>query len=114
MVDVTKKIANLLEPLCPVELSGSEREFKMPCIYIETVSNAPTVTMDNKDFLTRATYQIDCYAETPQKCVEMAQAVDDIMQPQGWQRINGVLMGRQRYCLTYKALITEKYSTYKE
>ena len=34
--------------------------------------------MEHKDFLTAFTYQIDIYAETPKKCAEMAQAVDNI------------------------------------
>ena len=114
MLDVTKKIANLLEELAPVELAGSEKELEMPSIYIEQVSNNPAVTMDNRDFLTEFSYQIDIYAETPKKCADMAQAVDDIMQDNGWNRSNGIPMGRQRYVLTYRALVSEKYNTYKE
>ncbi|MBR1823781.1 MAG: hypothetical protein IJ779_06055 [Ruminococcus sp.] len=114
MVDVIRKIAESLKGTAPVELSGSEKELQMPCIYLTNISGAPAVTMDNRDFLTAFTYQIDVYAETPKKCVEMAQAVDDIMQQNGWQRSNGVLIGRQRYTLTYKALVSEKYNTYKE
>ena len=114
MLDLNKKISNLLINIAPVELSGSERDLKMPVIYIEMVSNIADTVFDNKDFLTQFTYQIDIYAETPQKCCEMAQAVDDIMQENGWQRSNGALMGRQRYMLTYTALVTENFDTYKE
>ena len=114
MLDVTKKIANLLQELAPVELAGSEKALEMPCIYIEQTANSADVTFDNKDFLTGFIYQIDIYAETPGKCAEMAQAVDDIMQANGWNRSNGLPMGRQRYVLTYRALVSEKFDTYKE
>ena len=114
MVDVVQKIANLLKPLAPVELAGSEKELTMPSIYIKQLSNYADVSMDSKDFLTVFTYQIDIYAEHPQKCIEMAQAVDEIMQREGWTRSNGLLLGRQRYTLTYRALVSEKYHTYKE
>ena len=40
--------------------------------------------------------------------------IDDIMQPEGWQRSNAQPFGRQRYVLTYRALVSEKYHTYKE
>lgn len=114
MLDLNKKIADLLKELAPVELAGSEKEFMMPSIYISMVSNNTSVAMENKDFLTRFVYQIDAYAETPKKCCEMAAAIDNIMQENGWQRSNGALIGRQRYMLTYKAIVSEKFSTYKE
>ena len=114
MVDVVQKIANLLKPLALVELTGSEKELTMPSIYITQISNSASVTMEHKDFLTAFTYQIDIYAETPKKCAEMAQAVDDILQPEGWNRSNAQPFGRQRYVLTYRALVSEKYHTYKE
>ena len=114
MVDVVQKIANLLKPLAPVELAGSEKELTMPSIYIKQLSNYADVSMDSKDFLTVFTYQIDIYAETAQKCAKMAQAVDDILQPEGWNRSNAQPFGRQRYVLTYRALVSEKYHTYKE
>lgn len=114
MLDLNKKIANLLKGIAPVELAGSEKELELPSIYITMVSNAPDVEFDNADFLTRFTYQIDIYAETPQRCVEIASAVNTAMQGDGWKRSNGALIGRQRYMLTYTALVSEKYSTYKE
>jgi hypothetical protein len=114
MLDIAPKIANLLKDIAPVELAGSEKPLEMPCIYIEQVANTANVAFDNRDFLTEITYQIDIYAETPQKCAEMAQAVDDIMQDNGWQRSNGIPIERQRYILTYHALVSEKYNTYKE
>ena len=112
MLDVTKKISNLLKEIAPVELSGSEKDLILPSIYLEQVSNAADVVMDHKDFLTRFTYQIDVYAETPQRCIEIAEAVNAAMQGDGWQRSNGALVGRQRYVLTYTALINEKYSIF--
>ena len=114
MLDLNQKIANLLKPLAPVELAGSEKELTMPSIYITPISNSTSVSMDNKDFLTAITYQIDIYADTPKACAELAQAVDDILQPEGWQRSNAQPFGRQRYVLTYRALVSEKYHTYKE
>lgn len=112
MVDVLKKISNLLQDLAPVELAGSEKELTLPSIYLQSISNSAAVTMDNKDFLTSFVYQIDIYAEHPQKCIEMAQAIDDIMQQNGWRRSNGFLVARQRYTLTYKAVVSEKYNIY--
>lgn len=112
MLDLNKKIANLLKKIAPVELSGSEKELELPSIYINMVSNMTDIAFDNKDFLTRFVYQIDIYAETPQRCVEIAEAVNELMQGDGWQRSNGALMGRQRYMLTYTAFVSEKYSTY--
>lgn len=114
MLDLVQKIANLLKPLAPVELAGSEKELTLPSIYITQLSNSTDVAFDNKDFLTSFTYQIDVYAETPKKCAEMAQAVDDILQPEGWQRSNAQPFGRQRYTLTYRSTVSEKYHTYKE
>lgn len=114
MLDLNKKIANLLKGIAPVELAGSEKELVLPSIYINMVSNQPDVEFENKDFLTRFTYQIDVYAETPQRCVEIAEAVNAAMQGDGWKRSNGALIGRQRYMLTYTALVSEKFSTYKE
>lgn len=114
MLDLNKKIANLLIDIAPVELAGSEMPLHLPSIYIEMVSNMTDVAFDKRDFLTQFVYQIDVYAETPQKCCEMAQCIDCIMQDNGWQRSNGALMGRQRYVLTYTALVDEKYNTYKE
>ena len=114
MLDVTKKISNLLKDIAHVELAGSEAELVLPSIYIEMVSNATEQAFDYKDFLTKFIYQLDVYAETPQRCCEIAAAIDEVMQADGWQRSNGVLMGRQRYVLTYTALVSEKYDTYKE
>lgn len=114
MLDLTKDIASLLNGIALIELSGSEKELELPSIYLNMVSNTPEVEFDNKDFLTRFTYQIDVYAETPQKCVEIAEAVNEKMQGVGWKRSNGALIGRQRYVLTYTALVSEKYNTYKE
>lgn len=115
MVDVTVKIANLLEKLgVPIELAGSEAELQMPSIYITLISNTESVRMEHKDFLTAFVYQIDIYAETPKRCAEMAQAVDDILQPEGWRRSLSHPIGRQRYVLTYKALVSEKFNTYEE
>ncbi len=112
MLDVLKKISNLLKDIAPVELAGSEKELTLPSIYLQSISNNAAITMDNKDFLTAFAYQIDIYAEHPQKCIEMAQAVDDIMQQNGWRRSNGFLVARQRYTLTYKAVVGEKYNIY--
>ena len=89
MLDVTKKIANLLENIAPVELAYSEAPLTMPSIYIQQVQASADVRMDNRDFLTGFIYQLDIYAETPKRCAEIAQAVDDIMQGEGWQRQNG-------------------------
>ncbi len=114
MLDIAPKIANLLKDIAPVELAGSEKELEMPCIYIEQVTNSTNVAFDNRDFLSEISYQIDIYAETPKKCAEMAQAVDDIMQDNGFSRANGIPIERQRYVLTYRALVSEKYNTYKE
>jgi hypothetical protein len=114
MLDLNKKIATLLSDIAPVELAGSEKPLQLPSIYIEMVSNMTDVGFDNRDFLTQFVYQIDVYAETPQKCCEMAQCIDNVMQDNGWQRTQGSLIGRQRYVLTYTALVTEKYDTYKE
>lgn len=114
MLDVNVKISNLLKPLAHVELGGSEAELILPSIYITPISNSAAVTMENKDFLTDISYQLDIYAETPKKCAEMAQAVDNIMQANGWYRSNGQPMGRQRYTLTYDTRVSEKFSTYKE
>lgn len=114
MLDVCVKISNLLKPLAHVELGGSEAELRMPSIYITPISNSAAVTMDQRDFLTDMSYQLDIYAETPGRCAEIAQAVDDIMQENGWYRSSGLPMGRQRYTLTYNALVDEKYNTYKE
>ena len=113
MLDVTKKIANLLKGIAPVELAGSEKELELPSIYIQYVSNASDVVFDNKDFLTAFTYQIDIYAETPLRCMEIATEVDEKMQADGWRRANGQLLGRQRYVLTYKAQVSEKFNTYQ-
>ena len=114
MLDLNKKIANLLKDIAPVELAGSEKELVLPSIYIEQVTNSQEVYFDKKDFLTAFIYQLDIYAETPQRCCEIAQAVADVMQENGWQRSNGEPLGRQRYTLTYKALVDEKYNVYKE
>lgn len=114
MLDVTKKIANLLEGLAPVELADSEAPLRMPSIYITQGASSADVRMENKDFLTGFIYQIDVYAETPKKCAEMAQAVDDIMQGEGWQRQNGFPMERQRYMLTYQASVSEKFDIYEK
>lgn len=113
MLDVTKKIANLLEEIAHVELANSEAPLVMPSIYITQVSNTAAVRMDNKDFLTDFVYQLDIYAETPGRCAEIAQAVDDIMQGEGWQRQNGFPMERQRYVLTYIAQVSENYDIYE-
>lgn len=59
MLDVTKKIANLLEEIAHVELANSEAPLVMPSIYITQVSNTAAVRMDNKDFLTDFIYQLD-------------------------------------------------------
>ena len=114
MLDVTKKIANLLEPIAHVELADSEAPLVMPSIYIQQVQASSDVRMDNKDFLTGFIYQLDIYAETPGRCAEIAQAVDDIMQGDGWQRQNGFPMERQRYMLTYTASVDEKYNIYEK
>ena len=114
MLDLNKKIADLLKELAPVELAGSEKEFTLPSIYREMTSNNTDVAMENKDFLTKFIYRINAYAETPKKCCEMAQAIDTIMQENGWQRNNGALIGRQRYVQTYTELVSEKFKTNKE
>ena len=112
MLDVTKKIANLLKGIAPVELANSEAPLRMPSIYIQQIQASADVRMENKDFLTGFIYQLDIYAETPGKCVEMAQVIDDIMQGEGWQRQNGFPMERQRYVLTYQASVSENYDIY--
>ena len=114
MLDVTKKISAILKGIAAVELAGSEKELQLLSIYIDMISNRPEATFEHKDFLTQFTYQLDIYAETPQKCVEIAEAVDTQMQLNGWYRDSAALMGRQRYMMIYTALIDEKYNTYKE
>ena len=114
MLDVTKKIANLLEPIAHVELADSEAPLRMPSIYITQGASSADVRMENKDFLTGFIYQLDIYAETPKRCAEIAQAVDDVMQAEGWQRQNGFPMGRQRYMLTYTASVDEKFNIYEK
>lgn len=114
MLDVTKKIANLLKGVAHIELADSEAPLIMPSIYIQQVQASSDVRMDNKDFLTGFIYQLDIYAETPARCVEIAQVVDNIMQGEGWQRQNGVPLERQRYVLTYQASISENYDIYEK
>lgn len=114
MLDVTPKIANLLKGIAHVELADSEAELVMPSIYITQATSSTDVRMENKDFLTGFIYQLDIYAETPGRCAEIAQAVDDIMQAEGWQRQNGFPMGRQRYMLTYQASVSENYDIYEK
>ena len=112
MLDVSKKIANLLEGIAHIELAGSEAPLQMPSIYLRQVSSTQAVRMDNKDFYTEFIYQLDIYAETAGRCAEIAQVVDDILQGEGWQRQNGLPMGLQRYVLTYTAWVDEKYNIY--
>ena len=112
MLDVTPKIANLLKNIAHIELADSEAPLVMPSIYIRQVQASADVRMDNKDFLTGFIYQLDIYAETPGRCAEVAQAVDDIMQGEGWQRQNGFPIERQRYVLTYQASVSEQYDIY--
>lgn len=114
MIDYSKKIANLLECIAPVELAGTERELSLPMIIIEQAVNSSVVRFEGRDFLTESRYQIDCYAETPKRCIEMAEAVNDIMQANGWQRTSGQLIGRQRFVLMFKAIVDEKYNTYSK
>ena len=114
MLDVTPKIANLLEGIARVELADSEAPLTMPSIYITQGTSSADVRMENKDFLTGFTYQLDIYAETPKRCAEIAQAVDDVMQSEGWQRQNGFPMERQRYMLTYQASVSENYDIYEK
>lgn len=114
MLDVAVEVYNLLKDLAPVELAGSEKELEMPSIYITPLSSTSAVSFEREDFLTNMMYQIDIYAETPKKCAEIAQAVDEKMQHSGWFRSNGMPMGRQRYTLTYNTQIDEKYNTFKE
>lgn len=112
MLDVLPKISNLLKGIAHIELAGSEAPLKMPSIYLSQASNATAVKFDNKDFLTDIIIQLDIYAETPGRCVEIANVVNEIMQNEGWQRQNGFAMERQRYVLTYTALVSEKYNIY--
>ena len=114
MLDVTPKIANLLEGIARVELADSEAPLTMPSIYITQGTSSADVRMENKDFLTGFLYQLDIYAETPRRCAEIAQAVEDVMQSEGWQRQNGFPMGRQRYMLTYTASVSENYDIYEK
>lgn len=113
MLDLNKEVADLLKGIAPVELAGSEKELELPMIYIQSASNSTEVEFENKDFYTRFIFQIDIYAETPQKCVEMAKAVNEKMQKAGFSRTNGKPFGRQRYMLTYSVSVSEKLSTYK-
>lgn len=114
MLDVLPKIANLLEGIAPVEPADSEAPLRMPSIYLTQTQSSADVRMDNKDFLTGFIIQLDIYAETPGRCAEIAQTVDDIMQGEGWQRQNGFPMERQRYMLTYQADVSENYDIYEK
>ena len=114
MLDVIPKISNLLEGIAHVELADSEAPLVMPSIYITQSTSSADVRMDNKDFLTGFIIQLDVYAETPGRCAEIAQVVDDVMQGEGWQRQNGFPMGRQRYMLTYQADVSENYDIYEK
>lgn len=112
MLDVLPKIANLLKGIAPVEPADSEAPLRMPSIYVTQTLSSADVIMDNKDFLTGFIIQLDVYAETPGRCAEIAQTVDDIMQGEGWQRQNGFPAERQRYVLTYTASVSENYDIY--
>ena len=112
MLDVVPKIANLLEGIAHVELANSEAPLVMPSIYITQTTSSADVIMDNRDFLTGFIIQLDVYAETPKRCAEIAQVVDDVMQGEGWQRQNDFPMERQRYVLTYQADVSENYDIY--
>lgn len=112
MVDYSLKIAKVLEGIAPVELAGTERELSLPMILIMQSSNASAVRFEGQDFLTESRYQVDCYAETPEKCVKMAEEVNARLQAEGWQRTSGQLVGRQRFLLNFKAIVDEKYNVY--
>ena len=114
MLDVRFNIANLLKCIAPVELAGSEAPLQMPSLYLSQTMNAPAVKMNKRDFLTEFTIQIDIYAETASRSLEIALEVDRIMQCEGWTRQNGLPMGLQRYVLTYTGLVSEKYHIYEK
>ena len=114
MVDVNKPISDLLKDIATIELADTESETKGSFITIQVTSNSSEAVIKGKDYLSRAIIQIDCYADTPKQVNEMAIQVNERMIKAGFSRSNGKQFGRQRYMMTFKALIDENLNVYRE
>lgn len=114
MVDVNKPISDLLKGIATIELADTESETKGSFITIENTLDSSEVVLRGEDYLSRVIYQIDCYADTPKQTKEMAIQVSKRMLKAGFSRSNGKQFGRQRYMMTFKALIDENLTVYRE
>lgn len=113
MIDINESLQRILCEIAPVELTSNESTHRGAFFTISS-TNSQAVSMDNHDFLTRFDVQIDCYADTPKHCVELAKKADAAMQENGFKRNNGQLFSNQRYVLRYTAYIDEHNNIYKE
>lgn len=113
MKDISMKLERILHDIAPVELADNEHSPHLQFFTI-SASNRTEVAFKGRDFLEDIFVQIDCYADTTKKCVEMAIKTNDRLQKYGFTRTEGKLMNPKRYMLRFSAKMDEKFNVFKE
>lgn len=113
MKDISMKLERILQDIAPVELANNEHSPHLQFFTI-SASTRTEVAFTGRDFLEDIVVQIDCYADTTKKCVDMATKANDRLQKYGFTRTEGRLMNPQRYLLRFSAKMDEKFNVFKE
>lgn len=91
MVDLNVAIYNLLKPIASVSLEFLDKKAKFPLITIAEVSNTEFFTVEGREHITEATYQIDVWDNyvDRSRCEHIANQVNDVMVKNHFQRVLG-------------------------
>lgn len=91
MVDLNVAVYNLLKDIAPVSLEFPDAKAKFPLITITEVSNTECFTVEGREHITEATYQLDVwdnYADRS-RCEAIANQVNSVMVQNHFRRVQG-------------------------
>lgn len=91
MVDLNVAIYNLLKAIAPVSLEFPDTGAKFPLITITEVTNTESFTVEGRERITEATYQIDVWDNyvDRSRCEYIANQVNDAMVQNHFRRVLG-------------------------
>ena len=120
MIDMNKAVADLLKPVCNVQVTFPETDSEFPYVSLSEIGNTAAAILDSEERYSRYECQLDVWdttknGNTPERCVQLAETVSEAMVTVGFTRVTGKLMhdpsGLHRYMMGFTGWVDNKTKT---
>lgn len=120
MIDMNREVAGLLKDICTVQLAFPEIDSDFPYVSLTEIGNSSAAVLNGAERYSRYECQLDVWdtaenGSTPERCVQLAETVNEAMVTAGFTRVAGKLMkdpsGLHRYMTGFTGWVDNKTKT---